>query len=82
MDPKLRATFEVGAGGFAVGVLTYLEPMLNGGSLPAQAEWGHVVLMATVAGAMMAYHRLFPNPATVAADRPKPPDPTPPGAIQ
>jgi hypothetical protein len=62
MDPKLRATFEVAASAFAMGFLTYLEPMLNGGNLPPQAQWGHVLLMACVAGAIMTYHRLVPSP--------------------
>lgn len=79
MNPKIRATVEVGVSAFGVGFLAYLEPVLNGGSLPPQAQWGHILLMAAVSGAMMAYHRLTSSPADVAADRPKPPDPTPPG---
>lgn len=67
MDPKLRATFEVGASAFLVGALAYLEPIMNGGTLPAQAQWGHILLMATVSGAVMAYHRLFPSPTTAAS---------------
>ena len=66
MDPKLRATFEVGASAFVMGALAYLEPVLNGGSLPPQAQWGHVALMAVVAGAVMTYHRLFPSPTVPA----------------
>ena len=71
MDPKIRATFEVGASAFAMGALAYLEPVLNGGSLPPSAQWGHILLMATVAGAVMTYHRLFPSPTATATATPE-----------
>lgn len=65
MDPKIRATFEVGASAFFGGALTYLEPVFNGGTLPAQAQWGHVLLMALFTGAIATYHALRPSPTAL-----------------
>lgn len=62
MDPKLRATLEVAASAFVVGLLDYLKPLLNG-PLPPRAEWTHILGLAAISGAMMAYHRVFPSPS-------------------
>ena len=66
MDPKLRATLEVGASAFLGGALTYLEPVFNGGTLPPQAQWGHVLVMALATGIIATYHALRPSPTSPA----------------
>jgi hypothetical protein len=63
LTPTQKAWISSGVTAFLGGAAGYLEPLVLQGSLPPQAQWGHVLLMAVGAGVVALYQRFKSAPS-------------------
>lgn len=66
LTPNVQATFAVLFTAFLGAFFGYLQTQLEQG-IPPENQWKHIVSAGLLVGAIAAYHRWKPDPATVTA---------------